>query len=108
MAIQPETLNAMLVAFDAHTGVFKSNSARIAVVVKVGKDGKVYYLHLSPDCRIVLEISPSRETFLRDYPIELYHYPVLRAVRKYASYVRKDGFPITDEARKVINAIIAR
>jgi hypothetical protein len=106
MAIPTETLNAQLVAYEVHTGVFKSHSARIAIVVRV-KKGHVHFLHLSPDCRIELAAS-FVEKFLADYPVELYHYPVLRAVRKYASWVRRDHFEITDEARKVINAILSQ
>ena len=45
---------------------------------------------------------------LREHPLELYHYPIRRAVRKFAQWVRKDNLPITDEARKVINAILVR
>lgn len=106
MPMLPETLNAQLKAYEAHTGVYKSKNARPAVVVKA-KGEMVYFLHLSPNCTIELA-SMSREMFLQQYPIELYHYPVLRVVRMYAKWVRHDGFPITEEARKVVNAIIAR
>lgn len=105
--IQAELLNSMLVAREAHTGVFKNRQGRIAVVVKVSQKGTVHYLHLTPTCEIVLE-ALAADSFLREYNIELYHYPVMRAVRKYASYVRTDGFPVSDEARKVINAILTR
>lgn len=107
MAISNETLNGQLVAYEVHTGVFQSHARRVAIVVKVAKDGKVFYLHLTPDCKVVLEQS-FREKFLADYPVELYHYPVARAIRKYVTYVRKDHFAVSDEARKVINAILSR
>jgi len=106
MPIPPETLNAMLVAREVHTGVYKSRQARIAVVVRV-KQGHVHYLRLAPNCTIEL-VQSFDEKFLQDFPVELFHYPVMRAVRRYASYVRKDGFPITEEARKVINAILSK
>lgn len=107
MPIPAETLNALLVTQDIHTGVFLSHARRVAIVVKIDKEGRVFFLHLTGDCKVVLEQS-FREKFKADFPVELYHYPVARALRKYVSYVRKDKFEVADDARKVINAILAR
>lgn len=107
MPILAETLNSQLVARDVHTGVYQTRKREIAVVVRVSKQGKVHYLALDAKCRIVLEATDSA-AFLHDHPLELYHYPIRRAVRKFAQWVRKDNVPITDEARKVINAILVR
>jgi len=107
MPIPAETLNSQLIAREVHTGVYQTHKREIAIVVKVSKEGKVHYLALDNKCRIVLEAT-DRATFLRDHPLELYHYPTRRAVRKFAQWVRKDHLPITDDARKVINAILVK
>jgi hypothetical protein len=107
MAIQPETLNALLRAYEVHTGVYKNYHSRTAIVVKVSKEGKVHYLHMAADAKIVLEARDAK-SFLAEFYIELYHYPVLRAVRSYARAVRTYHFAVTEEARKVINAILTR
>lgn len=106
MPIPDYVLNAQLVTTDVHTGVYQSRHRRTAVVVRV-KGDMVSYLTLCADCRIELE-HVSRTKFIADWPIELFHYPALRAIRKYASYVVKDNFRCTPEARKVINAILVR
>lgn len=105
MAIAPEHLNARLVAREVHTGVYASNQHRTCVVVKVTKEGHVHYLHFE-NCLVQLQAS-FREKFLVDYPVEYYHYPAMRAIRKFKQYVL-EGFGCTDEARKVINAILVK
>lgn len=107
MPIPAETLNAQLLAREVHTGVYQNYARRIAIVVKVSKEGRVHYLHLEGNSSIVLESATSAD-FIKEYFIELYHYPVRRAVRLYAGYVRKDNFAVSDDARKVINAILVR
>ncbi len=106
MSIPNELLNNQLKAFEVHTGVYQTHARRSTIVVKVDKTGRVFYLTLLDTYRIVLEHC-SYEKFLAEHPLELYHYPVLRAVRRYASWVR-EGCPITEEARKVINAILTK
>jgi len=106
MPIPAETLNSQLIAREVHTGVYQTHKREIAVVVRV-KEGKVHYLALDAKCRIVLEATDAA-SFLRDHPLELYHYPIRRAVRKFARWVRVDHLPVTDEARKVINAILVK
>lgn len=107
MPIPRETLNGQLRAYDVHTGVYQSHARRTAIVVKVGREGQVYYVTLTENFKILL-VQSFREKFLADFPIELYHYPVLRAVRSYARAVRTDHAYISDEARKVLNAILTR
>ena len=105
MAMLPETLNAMLVAREVHTGVYATHQRKTCVVVKVTKEGHVHYLHFD-NCTVQLTAS-FREKFLVDYPVELYHYPAMRAVRQFKKYVL-EGFSCSEEARKVINAILVR
>jgi hypothetical protein len=103
--LPPEQLNAMLKAFEVQTGVYADHQRHMVIVVKVTKEGKVFFLHFK-DCLVQLEVS-FKEKFLVDYPVQFYKYPALRAVRRFAQYVR-DGFKCTPEARKVINSIIVR
>jgi hypothetical protein len=107
MSIPVEKLNAMLVANEVHTGCYLSHQRKAAVVVRVTKEGTVHFLRLDDKCSVVLEAS-FREKFLADYPIELYQYPALRAIRKFYGWVKKEGIGATPEARKVINAILVR
>lgn len=107
VTIPAELLNNQLIAREVHTGVYQNKQRRVAIVVRVSKEGKVAYLTLTDTCRIEVQVSFA-EKFLADFPLELYHYPVMRAVRRYAGYVRKEHIPISDEARKVINSILVR
>lgn len=99
-----ESLNAQLAAREVRTGVYMTKQRNVCVVVRV-KEGKVHLLHFA-NCTVQLEVS-FREKFLVDYPIQLYQYPAMRAVRKFAKFVR-EGFACTPEARKVINAILVK
>lgn len=99
-----ESLNAQLRTFEVRTGVYLSKQRNVCVVVRV-KENKVYLLHFA-NCTVQLEVS-FREKFMVDYPIQLYQYPAIRAVRKFAQYVR-EGFACTPDARKVINSILVR
>ena len=107
MAIPAETLNAQLRASEVQTGVYLNKQRKSCVVVKVSKEGIVHFLTLTDSCTIELA-AHGRDRFLQDWPIQLYHYPALRAIRSYARYVVKDGFRISEPARKVINAVLAR
>jgi hypothetical protein len=105
MAIAPEHLNALLVAREVHTGVFATKQRKTCVVVKVSKEGHVHYLHFD-SCTVQLTAS-FKEKFLVDYPVELYHYPAMRAIRQFKQYILQ-GFACTDAARKVINAVLVK
>jgi hypothetical protein len=104
-SIDRELLNNQLVAIaPVHTGVYLSHQRRSAVVVRV-KQGHVHYLTFL-DCQVQVHESFT-EKFLRDYPLELYRYPALRALRQFVRYVRL-GFKITPEAKVLLRAILAK
>lgn len=106
MAIEREVLNEVQPAAEVQTGVYSSYDARNVVVVKVAKDGMAHYLSTT-DCTVKLECH-GRERFLRDYPRRLPNYPAMRAIRKFADWVRSGSYTCEDPARKVLNAILAR
>lgn len=106
MAISPEVLNRQVDSTDLKTGVYQSHERRCVVVVKADrKTGKVYYLK-SEDATVTLETS-WREKFVRDYPLHLDNYPLLRAVRGLARHIH-EGFGYTHEAGAVIRAILKK
>lgn len=96
----PETLNdKLLVNGPVHTGVYLDHHRHTAIVVKV-KEGMVHYLTFITG-QVTLEMR-NAETFASEFFIQLYMYPVLRAVRKYATC----GLAITPEARVILRAIL--
>jgi hypothetical protein len=102
MAIDKELLNQQLVATEVHTGVYQDRQRRVCVVVRV-KEGHVHYLTFL-NCTVQLH-SSFKEKFLTDYPVELYHYPAMRALRKFARYIH-EGFSATPEARTVLRSVL--
>lgn len=103
MSIDRELINNQLVATSpVHTGVYISVERRTCVVVRV-KDGKINYMTFEDSLVQLHESFPDK--FLRDYPLELYRYPAMRALRKFARYIH-DGFKATPEARTVLRAIL--
>lgn len=102
MSIDRELLNNQLLATVVHTGVYKDSQSHTCVVVRV-KDRHIHYMHFR-DCIVQLEESFT-EKFLADYPVELYRYPALRALRKMAHYIEQ-GFAVTPQAKTVLRSIL--
>ena len=106
MAISPEVLNKQVESTDLKTGVYQSHQRRCVVVVKTDrKTGRVYYLK-SEDSTVSLE-SSWREKFVRDDPLYLENYPLLRAVRGLARHIH-EGFGYSHEAGAIIRAILKK
>jgi hypothetical protein len=103
MAVNREILNNQLVAYaPVHTGVYQDAYRHTCVVVRV-REGKIHYMTFF-DCTVQLHESFT-EKFLREWPLELYQYSALRALRKFAHYIEQ-GFSATPEARTVLRSIL--
>lgn len=102
MSLLPEVLNEQCEAVELRLGAYQSHQRRCVVVVKVAK-GKLFYLK-AENCTVEL-VESFKDKFLRDYPIRLANYPVMRAIRKLAVHIH-EGYTATPEAARVIRAIL--